>query len=174
MTAHTHDATRGLGIARLSVYGEAVSIRSAKKNAQKKKVRSEEAAQKERKLRPLTKEQVRFLRSRGHHIEPVLAVGKDGVTEGVIAACREQLLAHELIKARVQPEAPEDRHETFATLAKGAEAALIQVLGRTALLYKPHPKKAVVILPAAKFIPRAPVAEPQISYVGDDAGIDDA
>lgn len=131
-------------------------IRSAKKNAQKKRVRSEVAVQKERKLRPLTKEQVRFLRGRGHHIEPVLSVGKEGVTEGVIEACKEQLLAHELIKIRVQSEAPEDRHTTSSSLAEGAGAALVQVLGRTALLYKPHPKKAVVILPAAKFTLKGP------------------
>lgn len=112
--------------------------------------------QKERKLRPLTKEQIRFLRGRGHHIEPVLSVGKEGVTEGVIEACKEQLLAHELIKMRIQSEAPEDRHATSEALAKAAEAALVQVLGRTALLYKPHPKKAVVVLPAAKFVLRGP------------------
>ena len=82
-----------------------MSIRSAKKNAKKKKVRKEALAQKERKLRPLTKEQLQFLKERGHHLEPVLSVGKDGITEGVVKACAEQLLAHELIKARVQSEA---------------------------------------------------------------------
>ena len=138
-------------------------IRSAKSNAQKKRVRKEVAVQKERKLRPLTNEQLRFLRGRGHHIEPVLAVGKDGLTEGVFDACKEQLLAHELIKVRIQSEAPEDRHTTSEGLAKGAEAALVQVLGRTALLYKPHPKKAIIPLPAAKYVLQGPQGDIKVT-----------
>jgi RNA-binding protein len=74
-------------------------------------------------------------------------VGKEGVTEGLVAATRTALLTHELIKVKVQAEAPLDRKEAASQLAQRTESALAQVLGRTFLLYKRHPKKPKIVLP---------------------------
>lgn len=90
---------------------------------------------------PGTSAAKRKLRGLGHDLDPVLAIGKDGLTEGVVAACERALLDHELIKVRVLPEAPVDRKEVAEELAKASSATLAQVLGRTFLLYKRHPKK---------------------------------
>lgn len=90
---------------------------------------------------PTTGPAKRSLRALGHGLDPVLAIGKDGLTDGVIAACAEALLAHELIKVRVLAEAPVDRKEVAAELAEKTTSTLAQVLGRTFLLYKRHPKK---------------------------------
>ncbi|MBK8215931.1 MAG: YhbY family RNA-binding protein [Myxococcales bacterium] len=97
---------------------------------------------------PETSGAKRVLRGLGHDLDPVLAIGKDGLTEGVVEACRAALLAHELIKVRVLTEAPVDRKEVASELAKAAEATLAQVLGRTFLLYKRHPKKPKLRLDA--------------------------
>lgn len=96
---------------------------------------------------PLTGRGVRHLRGLGHHLDPVVQVGKEGVTDAVAAATREQLLAHELIKVRVGTEAPIDRKDAGAELAARTGATLVQVLGRTLLLYKRHPHKPRVELP---------------------------
>ena len=90
---------------------------------------------------------LRHLRGLGHALTPVVMVGKDGVTEAVLAALRAALLSHELVKVKVLSESPLDRHETAALLAAGTDAALAQVLGRTLLLYKRHPKKPKIELP---------------------------
>lgn len=90
----------------------------------------------------------RQLRALGHPLKPVVAIGKDGVTDGLVDATRAALLTHELIKVRVLTEAPIDRHEAAALLAEKAEAALAQVLGRTFLLYRKHPKKPKIVLEA--------------------------
>lgn len=90
---------------------------------------------------------VRHMRALGHHLEPVVHVGKEGVTDAVIAQVREALLAHELIKVRLLPEAPVERAEAASELATGAGALVVQVLGRTVLLYKRHPRKARIVLP---------------------------
>lgn len=81
------------------------------------------------------------LRAAGHHLSPVVQIGKEGLTRAVVAALDDQLLAHELIKVKVGTESPEDRFEVAAGLAELPEAHVAQVLGRTVLLYRKHPKK---------------------------------
>lgn len=97
--------------------------------------------------RALSGRAARYLRGLGHHLEPVVQIGKDGITDGVVAATREALLAHELIKVRILTEAPIDRKAAGAELADRAAASLAQVLGRTVLLYKRHPHKPKIVLP---------------------------
>lgn len=81
------------------------------------------------------------LRAAGHHLSPVVQVGKEGLTRAVTAALDEQLLAHELVKVKVGTESPEDRFEVAAGLAGLPGAQVAQVLGRTVLLYRKHPEK---------------------------------
>jgi RNA-binding protein len=96
---------------------------------------------------PLKGKAARHLRALGHELSPVVSVGKDGVTDGLVAATNTALLTHELIKVKVQAEAPGDRKATAADLAERTESALAQVLGRTFLLYRRHPKKPKIVLP---------------------------
>ncbi|ATB31103.1 ribosome assembly RNA-binding protein YhbY [Melittangium boletus] len=84
---------------------------------------------------PLTGKQRRELRALGHHLEPVVIVGQSGVSEGIIGAVNQALHDHELIKVKIN-EGPEERHEAAEKLAQGAEAELVQLLGRTVLLFK--------------------------------------
>jgi RNA-binding protein len=90
----------------------------------------------------------RYLRGLGHHLEPVVRVGQAGVTDGVVRATDAALETHELIKVRVR-EAPAPAKEVGATLAERCDAELVQVLGKTLLLYRPHPDEPKIVLPAA-------------------------
>jgi len=81
------------------------------------------------------------LRAAGHHLSPVVQVGKDGVSEAVLRQLDEQLLAHELVKVKVGTESPEDRFEAAGRLGEAAGAQVAQVLGRTVLVYRRHPEK---------------------------------
>jgi RNA-binding protein len=93
---------------------------------------------------------LRYLRALGHHLEPVLYLGKEGVSEGLAAETGRALLAHELIKVKVQQEAPMDRHDAAAELAAATAATLVQTLGRTFLLYKRHPKEPKIQFPKVR------------------------
>ena len=95
----------------------------------------------------LTGSAARHLRALGHALAPVVSIGKDGVTEGVVDATKAALLTHELIKVKVQQEAPLERKDAASELAARTDSALAQVLGRTFLLYKRHPKKPKIVLP---------------------------
>jgi RNA-binding protein len=96
----------------------------------------------------LNGKQRRHLRSLGHHLDPVVHVGKGGLTEGVISAADIALEEHELIKIRLGENAGVDRHEVAAALAEACSAELGGVLGRTALLYRKRKKDSAIQLPS--------------------------
>jgi RNA-binding protein len=95
----------------------------------------------------LTGKAARYLRGLGHDLAPVVTVADKGITDGVVAATNDALLTHELIKVKVQIDAPADRQLLAKDLATRTESALAQVLGKTILLYKRHPKKPKIELP---------------------------
>lgn len=97
--------------------------------------------------RALAGKAARYLRGLGHHLDAIVQIGKDGITDGVVRATREALLAHELVKIRILSESPVDRHEAGSELARRTGAALAQTLGRTLLLYKRHPHKPKIVIP---------------------------
>jgi RNA-binding protein len=98
------------------------------------------------------------LRAAGHHLAPVVQIGKEGVTSALLRELDAQLLAHELVKVKVGTESPEDRFEVADRLAADAEAQVAQVLGRTVLVYRRHPEKPR--FEAAEKTPRAPGVSP--------------
>lgn len=95
----------------------------------------------------LTGKQKRYLRAMGVTMEPILHVGKGGVTESVAAQAAGALAAREVFKGRVLETAPETAQEAAQILAEATGAELVQVIGRNFLLYKRSPDKPVIQLP---------------------------
>ncbi len=91
----------------------------------------------------LTGKQARHLRALGHKLKPVVLIGKEAVTEQVVAACNEQLAIHELIKVKILDGCPVDRKEVAAALEQQTGASVAQILGRTLLLYLPSPAQLI-------------------------------
>jgi len=114
--------------------------------------------------------QIRHLRGLGHSLNPVVHVGKAGVTPELVASARAQLAAHELIKVKVSEEDRDARLELAERLAAETGAVLAQVLGRTVLLYKRHPKTPRIVLPHGGAAPSAkgPAAAPEEAEESDD------
>ncbi len=96
---------------------------------------------KEKKAGPeLNSKQKKFLKGLGHTLSPVVAVGKDGLSEKIITATVLELSRHELIKVKVGKSSPASRQETADVLSTGSESSLVQIIGKTILLYKKNPK----------------------------------
>ncbi|AFM01980.1 MULTISPECIES: ribosome assembly RNA-binding protein YhbY [Desulfitobacterium] len=95
----------------------------------------------------LTGKQKGFLRSMGNEMDPILQIGKGGVTEAVITQADETLEARELIKGRVLPNSVEDVQRAAEELAERTSAELVQVIGRNFLLYRESKKKPLIELP---------------------------
>jgi RNA-binding protein len=88
----------------------------------------------------------RQLRALGHHLQPVVQVGKEGATPALVAAVKSALDTHELIKVRLGENAEGERHELAASIASSSESELVEQLGRTLLLYRRHAKKPKIVL----------------------------
>ena len=91
----------------------------------------------------LTGRQRKSLRGLAHRLEPVVLVGRDGVTDAVVRAVGEALLTHELIKVRLHE--PGDKRGDAQALADGAGAALCGLVGHTVILYRPHPERPKIV-----------------------------
>ena len=94
--------------------------------------------------------QKRHLRSLAQRLEPVVWIGDEGLSPGVLRALDQALDAHELVKVRMR--APEDKRAAAAELARAGRAALIHLIGHTVVLYRPNPDDPKIELPR-----RAPV-----------------
>ena len=96
----------------------------------------------------LTSRQRAILRSLAHSLKPVTQIGKDGVTESVARTVADALNTRELLKVRILETAPADAEELGAELARQIDGAhVVQVIGRTLVLYRRHPTDPQVTLP---------------------------
>lgn len=96
----------------------------------------------------LTTKQRAHLRSLAHSLKPVLQIGKDGASAAAIDAVRDAFNARELLKVKVLDSAPEDTAATGRRIAAGIdEVELVQVIGRTVVLYRPDPDDPEIALP---------------------------
>jgi len=91
---------------------------------------------------PLSGKQARFLRGLGHHLSPLVMVGREGITDKLVGSVLDVLAAHELVKIKLQQNCPIDRKEVAEELATATGSAVAQVLGKTILLFKENKEKA--------------------------------
>ena len=87
--------------------------------------------------------QVRQLRSMAHHLDPVISVGKNGITDAVARQTEEELELRELVKVSVQEMSDYSAREAANELAERVGAEVVQVLGRKFSLYRKSSRKDV-------------------------------
>ena len=88
----------------------------------------------------LNAKQRRKLRSLAHNLRPVLQLGKGGVSDGFVTALVEAVERHELLKISLLSEAPVDRKEAAEELAALSGAHLIQLVGRSVVIFRRNPR----------------------------------
>ncbi|MFA5515315.1 MAG: ribosome assembly RNA-binding protein YhbY [Desulfuromonadales bacterium] len=91
----------------------------------------------------LTGKQIRHLRGLGHHLDPVIRIGKEQLSENVLRSTEEALETHELIKVKLQEGCDLDRREVATALAEQTGASVVQVLGKTILLFRRAEKEKI-------------------------------
>ncbi len=94
---------------------------------------------------PLNSRQRQFLKAQAHSLNPVVLLGSDGITDGVLKELDSSLEHHELLKVRLN--AGDERKEQAAQLAAAVHAELVQVIGRVAVLFRQRSKESRFILP---------------------------
>lgn len=97
----------------------------------------------------LTPKQRAYLKSLAHPLKPILQIGKEGATDAVIDTIEEAFRTRELLKVKVLETAPSDARAVGTGLAERVDGAqLVQVIGRTVVLYRRHPTQREITLPA--------------------------
>ncbi len=85
--------------------------------------------------------QVRNLRAKANRLDPVLLIGKNGISDATVKQASDSLEAHELIKCATQNNCPYNTLETGSELAERLEADLVQVIGHRFVLYRKSSRK---------------------------------
>lgn len=84
----------------------------------------------------ITGKQVRQLRSLAHHLDPIVFIGKLGITPTIVSQTNALLEGKELIKCTVQNTSDLDTQEAAFMLADATESEMIQVIGHKFVLYR--------------------------------------
>ncbi len=87
----------------------------------------------------LTPRERAHLKARAHALEPVVHVGKDGLTDTVAAEVERALKAHELIKVRIGGDDRDARVALCEAICARADAAEVQRVGKVLVLWRPKP-----------------------------------
>jgi RNA-binding protein len=95
----------------------------------------------------LTGKQKRYLRSEAHHLDPIFQVGKGGVNDHMLKSISEALEVRELLKVSILTNNTDDKHEVAEELAQGTGAELVQLIGKTVILYKASTENKRIVLP---------------------------
>lgn len=87
-----------------------------------------------------------YLRGMASTADTLFPIGKDGITENLVAQVDDALRARELIKLRVLETAPGSVREIAEELAQATNADVVQTIGTRFVLYRRNNKKPVIEL----------------------------
>jgi RNA-binding protein len=95
--------------------------------------------------------QRKYLRGIAHSYKPLVQIGKEGLSERVLAAIDTALEAHELIKVKLAGDRDE-REKLVPIIEEHLDCECVGTVGRMAILYRQHPEseKRKIEFPGAR------------------------
>ncbi|MDD6258714.1 MAG: ribosome assembly RNA-binding protein YhbY [Erysipelotrichaceae bacterium] len=93
----------------------------------------------------LTGKQKRYLRALASEERAIFQIGHDSLSDNLIEQVSNALEARELVKVSVLKNAPGDLQETAFDLARYTHSELVQVIGRTIVLYRPSDDPEIIL-----------------------------
>ena len=97
----------------------------------------------------MTGKQKRHLRALAHPLKPLVNLGKQGLSPETRREIESQLLDHELIKCKVLDSCPLSKKECAEEISKQTEIEVIQLIGKTLVLFSPLPEDSKIKFPRA-------------------------
>lgn len=94
----------------------------------------------------ITSQQRAKLKGLASTMDPVVQIGKGGLTPEVTAAADEALEARELIKVTVLKNCLEDVRSISFALAERTHSQVVHVIGRKIVLFRPSKKNSRIVL----------------------------
>jgi RNA-binding protein len=88
----------------------------------------------------ITGKQRAELRAEAHHLDPLVHVGSQGVSPALVQSLDDALRTRELVKVQLGRLIDEKPRAIAERLAQQTGAIVVQVIGRTATLYRENPE----------------------------------
>ncbi|MDO9578719.1 MAG: YhbY family RNA-binding protein [Candidatus Cloacimonadales bacterium] len=92
----------------------------------------------------LTSKQKADLKALAQHLDAIVKIGDKGITPAVIRSLDEALKARELVKILVGHPDRKVRKELISELAEASAATVVNIIGKTALLFKSNPDNPII------------------------------
>lgn len=80
------------------------------------------------------------LRAEAHHLNPTVHVGQHGLTPSLIGSLDDALRTRELVKVKLGNKDDLKPKDAANALALATNAAVVQVIGKTATLFRENPQ----------------------------------
>ncbi|GGI72808.1 ribosome assembly RNA-binding protein YhbY [Shewanella gelidii] len=97
----------------------------------------------------LTTKQKQHLKALAHNLKPVVLLGANGLTEGVLAEIELALSHHELIKVKVASSDREMKNAIVEAIVRETQAVKVQLIGHVLVLFRQSEEMKIAI-PKAK------------------------
>ena len=97
----------------------------------------------------LTTKQKQHLKGLAHNLKPVVLLGANGLTEGVLAEIDNALNFHELIKVKVPSTDRELKLAIVDAIVRETQAVKVQLIGHNVVLFRQSEQMKIAI-PKAK------------------------
>lgn len=91
---------------------------------------------------PITPKERAALRGRANGLSPKVHIGREGLTDAVVRTIDDTLRTQELVKVALTRQAMPEPKPLAQDLAEGLGADVVQVIGRTIVLWRPRPPEA--------------------------------
>ncbi|WP_290773831.1 ribosome assembly RNA-binding protein YhbY [Anaerofustis sp.] len=82
-----------------------------------------------------------LLKKEASKMQPIVHIGKDGMSDNIVIQVKDALKARELIKGKIQQNSLEDVREVSEYLAEKTDSQVVITMGSTFVLYKRNPDK---------------------------------
>jgi len=86
----------------------------------------------------LSSSQRSYLRSQAHHLEPVVLIGKHGITDGTIESIDRVLETRELIKIKFR-EFKDEKLSLSEKIVELTNSQVVGVIGHTVIIFRQNP-----------------------------------
>jgi RNA-binding protein len=89
---------------------------------------------------PLSAKERASLRAEAHHLSPAVHVGQHGVSPTLVQSLDDALRTRELVKVQLGKQVDAKPRDAAQELATATSSEVVQVIGRTATLYRRNPE----------------------------------
>lgn len=91
----------------------------------------------------LNNKQISHLRGLAHHLNPVVMIGNQGLTENVIKEIDVNLTAHELIKIQVAGDDRAARKSIYTEICAQTQATAVHHIGKQLVIFRASEKQKI-------------------------------